>query len=48
MAIENTECMEQGIIQHPIDERFSLEEIIKAHKKSESGETIGKNVIEIA
>ena len=43
-----TECMEQGIIKHPIDERFSLEEIIKAHEKSESGETIGKNVIEIA
>ena len=43
-----SECMEQGIIRHPIDERFSFEEIVKAHEKSESGETIGKNVIEIA
>ena len=43
-----TDCMEQGIIKHPIDERFSIKEIVEAHEKSESGETIGKNVIEIA
>ena len=43
-----TKCMEQGIIKHPVDERFSFDEIVKAHEKSESGDTIGKNVIEIA
>ena len=43
-----TKCMEQGIIKHPIYERFSLEEIATAHETTESGNTIGKNVIEIA
>lgn len=43
-----TKCMEQGVINHPIDERFSFDEIVKAHEKSKSGNTIGKNVIEIA
>ena len=43
-----TKCMEQGIIKHPVDQRFSLDEIIEAHQQSESGETIGKNVVEIA
>ena len=43
-----TECMERGTIEHPLSERFSLYEIAVAHEKSESGDTIGKNVVEIA
>ena len=43
-----TECMEQGIIEHPLYERFPFDKIVEAHQKSESGETIGKNAIEIA
>ena len=43
-----TECMERGAIEHPICERFSLDKIVVAHEKSESGDTIGKNVVEIA
>ena len=47
-TLELTECMERGTIEHPLSERFSLDEIAVAHEKSESRDTIGKNVVEIA
>ena len=42
-----TQCMEAGILRHPICDRFSFEEIVAAHEASESGNTIGKNVVEV-
>ncbi|WP_231510559.1 NADPH:quinone reductase [Fischerella sp. PCC 9605] len=42
-----TKCLEEGILRHPIYKRFSLDEIAAAHETTESGNTIGKNVIEI-
>jgi NADPH2:quinone reductase len=43
-----TTCLETGVLRHPTPHRFALEEIVAAHEAVESGQTIGKVLIEIA
>ncbi|NEQ25791.1 MAG: NADPH:quinone reductase [Microcoleus sp. SIO2G3] len=47
-ARDITAALEAGALKHPIDQRFSLEEIAKAHERMESGRAIGNLVIEIS
>ena len=42
-----TTCLETEILRHPIDHRFSLEEVAAAHEAVENGSTIGKNIVDI-
>lgn len=47
-ATDITSLLEKKVLQHQIAAQLSLDEIVDAHEKQESGQTIGKILVDIA
>jgi NADPH2:quinone reductase len=43
-----TTCLHASLLRHPTRQRFALEDIVAAHEAVESGQIIGKVLVEIA